>query len=210
MLETESYAAQAARWPQSGRHILAQFDAHRVVVYQAFRPKIAHFAAANGFFGGAFSLSRMSWVKPNFLWMMFRCGWATKEDQETVVAVSLRRDAFDAILAGAVPSSYDAARYGTEAAWKDAAAVSQVRMQWDPDHDPAGGKVGRRAVQLGLRGDFLARYAREWVVSIEDVTPFVIEQRRHAQAGDWGALVTPREEVYPVGERLAAQIGVTL
>ncbi len=208
-LEVESYAAQAARWPQAGRHILAQFDAETVVVYQAYRPEIGHFAAANGFFGGAFSLSRMSWVKPNFLWMMFRCGWATKEDQETVLAVSLRRAAFDAILAEAVPSGYDAGRYGSEAAWKEAAASSQVRMQWDPDHDPAGAKVERRAIQLGLRGDLLDRYAREWIVGIEDITAFVADQRRHVSAGDFARLVTPREEVYPVAAMLAAQIGLT-
>ncbi|MFT5999906.1 MAG: hypothetical protein ACI81P_002365 [Neolewinella sp.] len=32
--------------------------------------------------GPAFSYQRMSWIKPNFLWMMYRCGWAKKQDQE--------------------------------------------------------------------------------------------------------------------------------
>ena len=27
-----------------------------------------------------------------------------------------------------------------------------VRLQWDPDHDPEGGKCERRAIQLGLKG----------------------------------------------------------
>ena len=40
----------------------------------------------NGYFGGAFSLDRMSWIKPNFLWMMFRSGWGTKEGQEVTLA----------------------------------------------------------------------------------------------------------------------------
>jgi hypothetical protein len=38
-----------------------------VVVYQAYRPEIGHFAAQHGYFGGSFSLDRMSWIKPNFL-----------------------------------------------------------------------------------------------------------------------------------------------
>src|SRR5690606_8348838 len=97
-LVLEPYVAQQARWPRTGRHVMAQFDDERVVVYQAYRPAIGHFAAAHGYFGGEFSLGRMSWVKPNFLWMMFRSGWGTKEGQEVVLAVWLRRAAFDQIL----------------------------------------------------------------------------------------------------------------
>ena len=66
--------------------------------------------------------------------------------------------------------------YSSEAEWKRALAQSAVRLQWDPDHDPFGAKVERRALQLGLRGDVLARYAREWIVRIEDISPFVAEQ----------------------------------
>ena len=126
-----------------------------------------------------------------------------------MLAVSLRRDAFDAILAEAVPSAFDLARYGSEAEWKEAAVRSQVRSQWDPDHDPSGAKVERRAIQLGLRGDFLARYAREWIIGIEDITPFVTDQRRRLSVGDYAQLLTPREEVYPVTSALAARIGLT-
>src|SRR6185369_9587101 len=61
--DTELYSAQTARWPKTGRHILAQFDDESVVVYQAYRPAIGRFAAEHGYFGGEFSLSRMSWIK---------------------------------------------------------------------------------------------------------------------------------------------------
>lgn len=40
----------------------------------------------------------MSWIKPNFLWMIFRSGWATKENQERVLAMFLRREAFDILM----------------------------------------------------------------------------------------------------------------
>src|SRR3954447_61697 len=116
-LITEPYLAQDARWPRSGRHILAQFDAESVVVYQAYRPEIGHFAARHGYFGGAFSLGRMSWIKPNFLWMMYRSGWGTKEGQEVTLAVRLRRDAFDEILAQAVASTYSSSAYPTTQLW---------------------------------------------------------------------------------------------
>src|SRR4051812_38659558 len=107
----ESLTAQSARWPIVGRHVLAQHDADSVVVYQAYRPSIGSFAAQHQYFGGEFSLARMSWIKPNFLWMMYRCGWASKDGQEVVLAIWLARDAFDAILAQAVPSSFDERRY---------------------------------------------------------------------------------------------------
>jgi hypothetical protein len=208
-LVTEPYAEQAQRWPASGRHVLAQYDADSVVVYQAYRPCIGRFAAEHGYFGGEFSFDRMSWIKPNFLWMMFRSGWGTKEGQEVVLAVRLRRAGFDAILAEAVHSAFVPEVYGTQAAWNEAVGRSSVRLQWDPDHDPSGAKQDRRAIQLGLRGDVLARYAREWVVGIEDVSDFVAEQRANAVTGKHDRLLTPREDVYPVSDSgTARRLGV--
>ena len=141
----------------------------------------------------------MSWIKPNFLWMMYRCGWATKPDQEVVLAVRLRRDAFDEILRLAVHSSFVPEVYEDEAAWKRAVSSSDVRLQWDPDHGPSGNPVERRAIQLGLRGEALARYAGEWLLGVEDITGFVRGQRANAVA-PYDRLVTPREDVYPVAD----------
>src|SRR5215813_11712221 len=114
-LITEPYLKQKDRWPKTGRHILAQFDENSVVVYQAYRPSIGYFAAHNGYFGGEFSLGRMSWIKPNFLWMMFRSGWGTKPGQEVTLAVRLKRSAFDEILSQAVHSTFVPEVYSTEA-----------------------------------------------------------------------------------------------
>jgi hypothetical protein len=197
-LITEPYPAQVARWPKTGRHILAQFDEESIVVYQAYAPAIGRFAAQNGYFGGPLSLERMSWIKPNFLWMMYRSGWGTKPRQEVTLAVRIQRAAFDEILKQAVHSSFVAEVYGTEDAWKAALAESSVRLQWDPDHHPSGAKLERRAIQLGLRGPALRQYARDWLVSIEDISEFVAEGRDRVQRGQYDELITPREEVYPV------------
>jgi hypothetical protein len=208
-LKTEPYLEQRQHWPTSGRHILAQFDDESVLVYQAYRPEIGRFAAKNGYFGGAFSLDRMSWIKPNFLWMMFRSGWGSKEGQEVTLAVWLKRSAFDAILKEAVHSTFMPELYASQSEWKQAVARSYVRLQWDPDHDPSGAKVERRAIQLGLRGDTLARYARDWITCIEDVSAFVEQQRGHARPGAYDQLLVPREEVYPIADsEVAARLGV--
>ncbi len=202
------YEIQNARWPQTGRHVLAQFDADTIVVYQAFCPRLGAEAVRLGRFGEEFSRSRMSWIKPNFLWMMFRCGWAAKENQETVLAVTLRRTAFDAILEQAVASAFDPALQPSRDAWLAAGAASEVRLQWDPDHAPDGAKQERRALQLGLRGATLGAYASEWIVSVEDITPFVTAQAAHVFSGDLSRLETPCEAVYPVPGPLAARLGM--
>lgn len=208
-LRTQLYSEQLPRWPEAGQHILAQFDAHTVVVYQAYRPAIGTFAAKHQHFGGEFSFSRMSWVKPNFLWMMYRSGWGSKEGQEVTLAIRLRRTGFEEILTRAVHSSYLPNVYGSPERWKTRLAESSVRLQWDPDHDPQGGKQVRRAIQLGLAGDVLRSYAQEWIVSIEDISGFVAEQRLHAQAGGLAKLLTPFEEVYPVNSpEMAAQVRI--
>ena len=195
---TGPYPEQAAQWPASGRHILANHDDESIVVYQAYRPSIADFAVAHQRFGGEFSYSRMSWIKPNFLWMMFRSGWATKDGQERILAVRVARASFDRWLAAAVPSSHDPDRYPSRDHWAQAVADSAVRLQWDPDHDPAGRPLERRAVQLGLRGVALREYG-EQALSIEDITPFVAAQRGFA-TGDFRHLRMPAERVYvPAG-----------
>jgi hypothetical protein len=86
--------------------VLAQFDDESIVVYQAYRPSIGHYAIKNGRLGGPdFSFQRMSWVKPNFLWMMYRSGWGTKQGQEVTLGLRIRRTFFDRLLAEAVPST---------------------------------------------------------------------------------------------------------
>ena len=52
-LHVSPYLEQVATWPATGQHVLAQFDADAIVVYQAYRPSIANFAVANQRFGGA-------------------------------------------------------------------------------------------------------------------------------------------------------------
>jgi hypothetical protein len=172
-------------------------------------PPFGQFAVKNGYFGDEFSLNRMSWIKPNFLWMMYRCGWASKDRQEVVLAVRLRRSAFDEILRLAIHSSFVPDVYENELAWKSAVASSDVRLQWDPDHDPSGASVDRRAIQLGLRGEVLNRYAREWLLGIEDVSEFVREQSQQARS-PYERLITPKEKVYPVNDpEVAARLGVS-
>ncbi|MEO1171260.1 MAG: DUF4291 domain-containing protein [Myxococcota bacterium] len=206
----ENYRSQsAAEWPQAGRHIMAQWDDRSIVVYQAYRESIGRFAATNGFFGGDYSFRRMSWIKPNFLWMMYRSGWGTKRDQEVTLAISLRREYFDELLLNAVASSFGASGFATEAEWKKEVARSEVRLQWDPDHSPTGQRVARRAIQLGLRGETQRRLGKggDAILRIEDISDFVATQRTRLNTAPQD-LQTPRERAYPVSEAIASRIGL--
>lgn len=197
---TASFAEQMQCWPQTGQHILAQFDEDTIIVYQAYRPSIGLFAVENGCFGGDFKYSRMSWIKPNFLWMMYRSQWGEAEGQEVVLAIRLQRRFFDSLLAQAVPSSYDARAFASREKWATAVARSDVRLQWDPDHLPTGEKCERRAIQLGLRGAALEAYGKHEIVQIIDVSAFVAEQRANVHEWRTGKLMTPSECVYvPAG-----------
>lgn len=207
-LKIKFYNEQMLAWPQTGRHIMAQYDADSIIVYQAYRPSIAQYAVEHQRFGGDFSYSRMSWVKPNFLWMMYRSGWAAKVGQEHILAVTLKRPFFDEVLSAAVPSSFKADSGASHDAWTSALAKSEVRLQWDPDHDPQGRNLERRAIQLGLSGEMLRRYGQSELLSIEDITPFVIEQRQHLKE-DFKELQTPCEQIYrPHSNAAALTVGI--
>nr|WP_298313648.1 DUF4291 family protein [uncultured Aquimarina sp.] len=70
----------------------------------------------------------------------------------------------------------------------------KVRLQWDPDHDPYGVKLERRAIQVGLRKEFIKSYASEDILEVEDISQFVKEQYELVQSNNLEELVTPFEK----------------
>jgi hypothetical protein len=207
----ERYEESKNRLPKEGRHILGSLSNNTIVVYQAYRQSIADYAVKHQRFGGEFSYNRMSWIKPNFLWMMYRSGWAVKEGQENILAITISTDHFDEILNKAVVSSFSKEFYNTEEAWKNDLALNDVRLQWDPDHDPRGNKLERRAIQLGLKEETLEKYGKEFVLKIENITPFVREQHEHVKNGRIDMLQVPYESIYiPKSKDLASKIGLSL
>ncbi|MCO6161606.1 DUF4291 domain-containing protein [Flavobacterium sp. NRK F7] len=195
-IKLKKYTEQILKWPKDGHHIMAQYDHEKIIVYQSYRNEIGHFAAENQFFGGAFSLDRMTWIKPNFLWMMYRNGWGTKEGQEVVLAIHLKLEAFERYLKNAVYSSFNQVEGITQEAWKDAVKSSNVRLQWDPDHDPYGDKLDRRAIQIGLRNEYIRTFSKEDVLLIEDISQFVAEQYEFVKSKDLDKLLIPEEKPF--------------
>jgi hypothetical protein len=204
-LRLKPYGDERTRWPDRGRVILAQYDADSIVVYQAYPPEIAAYAVEHGRLGGpGFSFARMSWIKSSFLWMMHRSEWASKPGQRAVLAIWLNRAVFDHMLSEAVPSRHVPGIYPTQEDWQAAVAASDVRLQWDPDYPPYGPKLARRAVQIGLRGNTLHKFATEWIIQVEDITGFVQQQAVFAAEPDM--LLVPAQRVYPVEPSVALRL----
>jgi Domain of unknown function (DUF4291) len=189
--------------------IRAAYTSETITVYQAYGPEIADPAVRAGTFVPPFSRGRMTWIKPSFGWMMYRSGWAGKPGQEVVLAVEISRAGFEWALAHSCLSHFNPALHASPEAWAAARDASPVRVQWDPDRALTGEQLAHRAIQIGLSGDAVRRYADEWIRSTSDITPQVrrveqlIRAGRLADAGN----ELPAEQVYPVSPALAARIG---
>ena len=173
------------------RQVRALHDDATLVVYQAYAPSIAVPALGAGTFVEPFRRERMTWIKPSFLWMMHRSGWATKPGQERVLAVTITRAGFEWALA--------------HAGERD----RPVRVQWDPERSLALERLEHRAIQVGLGGEAVDRYVDEWITGIDDVTPLAHEIGRLVAAGELEAArpLLPDERPLALPAHVAAAAG---
>lgn len=188
--------------------IRALHTASTITVYQAYSSEIGLPAIRDGRFPAAWKPGRMTWIKPSFLWMMYRSGWGTKESQETVLAVEITRDGFDWALRHACLSSYVHGPHPDRGTWQRDLKRAPARVQWDPERDLHLRPLPYRSLQLGLSGEASSRYADEWIVSISDVTPLAHEIRALVREGqlDSAARLLPKEQEYPAGAQLLAHL----
>jgi len=121
-----------------------------------------------------------------------------KEHQQNILAIWLPLARFKEVFSTAVHSSFQKDIYQSEEDWKQQLKESTVRLQWDPDHDPKGNKIERRAVQLGLRGETLRNFATEWITEIEDITDFVKEEHQKVSANELDKLIVPYEDIIEI------------
>jgi hypothetical protein len=193
------------------RQIRACYSADTITVYQAYPPPIAMPAAMAGRFVAPFKRDRMTWIKPSFLWMMYRCGWATKPGQEHVLSIDITREGFEWALARACPSHYDRDLHRDKAAWSRQLKTSPVRVQWDPERSVHLAPLPYRSLQVGLSHEAVDLYVDRWVVAITDITPMVHEVRNLLRGGEERAAAAklPIENVYPLPDQIAAGLNAS-
>jgi hypothetical protein len=193
------------------RRVRAVYNEHTITVYQAYTSQIADSALSAGTFIAPFKRGRMTWIKPSFLWMMYRSGWGTKPGQERILAIQVTRDGFEWALAHSVLSHYEPGIYADEQRWAERKNTTPVRVQWDPDRTVSLAPSKHRAMQVGLSGEAVNRYLDHWIVSITDITPLAGHIHLHVRSGDLNAVQAelPAEREYPVPSLIRNIIGAT-
>ncbi|CDH07883.1 conserved hypothetical protein [Xenorhabdus bovienii str. oregonense] len=152
--------------------IRAFYTQQSVRVYQAYSATIADSAIKhNTFVSPPFSMTRMTWIKPSFLWMMYRAGWGMKDSgQERILAIDITHEGFREIFQQGVISHYDPDLFNSQEKWKKGVQQSDVIIQWDPERDIYLNKLEQRTVQIGLRNQAVENYVNQWIINIEDIT----------------------------------------
>ena len=181
------------------RQIRAVYDDATIRVYQAYSDVIADSALAHGaFVSPPFKMARMTWIKPSFLWMMYRAGWGFKDlGQSRILAIDITREGFEWALANGCPSHPPESMPAQE--WADLKAHSPVRIQWDPERDLFLQPLNFRAIQIGLSGEAAKLYVHQWIRRITDVTALAHEIHTLVQTGELGQVrvMLPFESPYP-------------
>ena len=186
------------------KQIRAVYDEQTITVYQAYREDIATPAVANQKFVPPFKMERMTWIKPSFLWMMYRAGWATKEGQEHILAIKIKREGFEWALTNCCLSHFDSSLFSTQEEWKTKLQNSPVRLQWDPEKDIHLQNLNYRSIQIGLTGAAVKHYVNDWIVAIDDITPIcrqihtLILDKKIEEAKS----LLPLENIYPLSSEL--------
>lgn len=179
------------------KEIFAQYNREHIRVYQAYNRQIAEQAVSLQTFGNNFSLNRMTWIKPSFLWLMYRSNWGTKKNQEYILALDIYRETFDALLENAVLTSPDSSIYDSNQ-WEKAFSETTVYCQWDNDRNINGNAVNRFAIQIGIKSDILKDFINSGIYRITDLTPSVRKWNEQRKSGKLNAKSIPTEKIYPV------------
>ncbi|CAG8403722.1 unnamed protein product [Penicillium salamii] len=186
------------------RAIRAKQAPGTITVYQAYSPEIADPAIKAQAFVPPFSRTRMTWIKPSFLWMAYRSGWATKARQERVLAIEITGEGFEWALRHSCLSHYMPGEDSDQKEWQKKLRSSPVRIQWDPERDLSLRPLNYRSIQIGLSEEAVERYIDQWIVSITDVTETMHEIDGHLKNGcfDAAQACLPKEEIYELSDDL--------
>ncbi len=186
------------------KEIRAVYNSTTIRVYQAYNDTIADNALKHSTFTSPpFKMDRMTWIKPSFLWMMYRAGWGYKDDnQKRILAIDISRDGFDWILNNSCLSHFDPDVYESKTDWESQKKEKSIVIQWDPERDINLQPLSFRSIQIGLKGMAVAKYTNEWIQKITDITPLAHEIHRFIESGniEKAKQKLPEEKIYPFPE----------
>ncbi|GKT48117.1 uncharacterized protein ColSpa_08298 [Colletotrichum spaethianum] len=145
------------------RQIRAHFDEETITVYQAYNSYIATAAveAQRLDASPSFKLTRMTWIKPSWAWMLYRAAYSYKDPgQAHILALKMRHEDFIGLL-----RKGNLAHHGGGS--KDSGGV---RIQWDPERDVRLERLQHRSIQIGIPASICQDWVVRGIVGIENVT----------------------------------------
>lgn len=192
------------------REIRATFDRETITIYQAYNEAIALAALQAQKFVPPFSFNRMTWIKPSFLWLMERSGWGKKPNQESILAIKIKRSFWEEALSNAVLTHPEKALYKEDALWEKLFSEAKIYVQWDPERNLQGTKLPHRSIQVGVSRFWAEKY-NEAIVSIENLTTLAhkIDQLRKEGKTENAKKLLPTEKIYPLPKEIGEKIGIT-
>ncbi|EGG14990.1 hypothetical protein DFA_09810 [Cavenderia fasciculata] len=196
--------------------IRAVYNKETIRVYQAYNNEIADYAVKHQTFTGCphWSTERTTWIKPSFLWMMYRSGWAQKDkNQNRILAIDIHIKDFEYAIQNNYKSSTKQ-KYQIEgqelpppSKEHSQPPVSKVDksnydivVQWDPERSIKLGKLGSniKSIQIGIKKRIAEQYSSNWITQITDITNQCLEIKQLLDNGhlDQAQSLLPIEKVY--------------
>lgn len=191
------------------RQIRALYNDKTIRVYQAYSNAIADSALQHGtFVSPPFKMDRMTWIKPSFLWMMYRSGWGKKDNgQNRILAIDITREGFEWALEHSL-LSHQAKDYKDKNEWLKIKKATPIRIQWDPERDLNLQPLEHKAIQIGLSNEAVPLYVNEWTQNITEVTELATEIHTLVAAHKLEAAIQklPIEVEYPTPSKLKTNL----
>ena len=177
------------------------------MVYQAYSSVIADASLAAQTFVSPFSVGRMSWIKPSYLWLMHRSNWARKPNQERVLGVRITRVGWERALSLAVLTRFEPTLWNSPEQWDRDFAAAKVHLQWDPERSSRGAALEYDSIQIGLSRHVIREFVEDWIVGIEDLTARTRKIHGLLESGDAARAkrLLPPERVYPIDAELGVR-----
>ncbi len=192
------------------KEIRADFNSSSIVVYQAYKKEIAEPALKGQKFIAPFSMNRMTWIKPSFLWLMERSNWGHKSGQENILAVRITRSGWEEALSSAVLTSPESNVYRDHSDWRQQFKNALVHVQWDPERSMRGASLNYGSIQVGLSRHVIQKFVDEWIIEINDYTGIAKKMYDLIKQGnaEKAKRFLPNEKAYPVNSIIARRLGM--
>ena len=184
--------------------IRALYDRDTITVYQAYNQQIVQLAVQQQKFVSPFSFHRMTWIKPSFLWLMKRSHWATKSNQNHILAIRIKRDFWEYLLKQSIHTDPILSAHKNGELWFESFENAKVHIQWDPERNLKGTKLEQRSIQIGMSRFLIQAFNNTAIHSIQDITPLVTKMAQFRRLGKYkhAEKLLPKQRIYPLNNAL--------